>query len=213
MHQSSFFALYIPLFAAVAGKEQYLPVLRYLGEIVERIAHARIVKVDERVIEHDRAGILSAEEHIAQREPQRQIQLIGCPPAEEGALMEHRFPGAADKRIQLAIEREFRIRSAGQRESTDAALFASAGENSERISSSASASSSSAAVSASSSNSTRSCSASSSRRRVFQTRGSPSVSSRPRRRAVSSRRSCSFFSFSDIWRSGAASPPRIAVSS
>ena len=45
-------------FAAVAGKEQYLPVLRYLGEIVERIAHASIVKVDERVIEHDRAGIL-----------------------------------------------------------------------------------------------------------------------------------------------------------
>ena len=69
------FCLYIPLFTAVAGKEQYLPVLRYLGEIVERIAHARIVKVDERVIEHDRAGILSAEEHIAQREPQRQIRL------------------------------------------------------------------------------------------------------------------------------------------
>ena len=108
------FCLYIPLFAAVAGKEQYLPVLRYLGEIVERIAHARIVKVDERVIKHDRAGILSAEEHIAQREPQRQIQLIGCTPAEEGALMEHRFPGAADKRIQLAVERELRIRSAGQ---------------------------------------------------------------------------------------------------
>ena len=116
MHSASvlIFCLYIPLFAAVAGKEQYLPVLRYLGEIVERIAHARIVKVDERVIEHDRAGILSAEEHVAQREPQRQIQLIGCAPAEEGALMEHRFPGAADKRIQLAVERELRIRSAGQ---------------------------------------------------------------------------------------------------
>ena len=100
MHQSSFFCIIYRFFRGCGRKEQYLPVLRHLGEIVERIAHARIVKVDERVIEHDRAGILSAEEHIAQREPQRQIQAIGCTSAEEGALMEHRFPGAADKRIQ-----------------------------------------------------------------------------------------------------------------
>ena len=67
MHSASalFFCLYVPLLAAVAGKEQYLPVLRKLGKIVKRIPHAHIVKVDERVIEHDRARLFPAEEHIA----------------------------------------------------------------------------------------------------------------------------------------------------
>ena len=99
------FCLHIPLFAAVAGKEQYLPVLREFRKIIERVPHAHIVKVDERIVEHDRAGVFPAEEHIAQREPQRQIELIRRSPAEKRALMEHGLSGAADKRVQLAVER------------------------------------------------------------------------------------------------------------
>ena len=116
MHSASalFFCLYVPLLAAVAGKEQYLPVMRKLGKIVKRIPHAHIVKVDEHVIEHDRARLFPTEEHIAQCKPQRQIQLIGRSPAEERTLMEHRLPGAADKGVQLAVERKLGIGSAGQ---------------------------------------------------------------------------------------------------
>ena len=108
------FILHIPLFAAVAGKEQYLPVLRHLSEIIERAAHARIIKIDECIIEYDRAGLFSAEEHVAKRKTQRQIQLIRRSPAEKRALMEHRFPGAADKGIQLTVKRQLRLRTAGQ---------------------------------------------------------------------------------------------------
>ena len=62
---------------ALAGKEQDLPLLAKLCQIVQRLVQALVVEGQQGIVQDQRGILLCRQHHLADSKPCGQIQLIG----------------------------------------------------------------------------------------------------------------------------------------
>ena len=99
---------------ALAGKQEHLPPLGELHQVVQGGGHALVVEVDQRVVQQEGGGAVPGQDHVADGQTHRQIELVGGPLAEQGGLVGDELARLLGGGGQLLVQQHLIILPLGQ---------------------------------------------------------------------------------------------------